>query len=142
MREIMALSRLDHPHIVRYVTCWIERTETPAIPPSTIDSNERWRDSSALTTSQQLDTSALRQIHHLKMGKVDDFLSEDKDMDLMDDDFIQFGEGSWSEQDEDDSYPSEDSRLSVPASTTDQSMRVLYIQMEYVENQTLSLIHI
>lgn len=137
MREIMALSRLDHPHIVRYVTCWIERTETPAIPPSTIDSNERWRDSSALTTSQQLDTSALRQIHHLKMGKVDDFLSEDKDMDLMDDDFIQFGEGSWSEQDEDDSYPSEDSRLSVPASTTDQSMRVLYIQMEYVENQTL-----
>ena len=107
------------------MTCWIERTETPAIPPSTIDSNERWRDSSALTTSQQLDTSALRQIHHLKMGKVDDFLSEDKDMDLMDDDFIQFGEGSWSEQDEDDSYPSEDSRLSVPASTTDQSMRVL-----------------
>ena len=59
MREIMALSRLDHPHIVRYVTCWIERTETPAIPPSTIDSNERWRDSSALTTSQQLDTCLL-----------------------------------------------------------------------------------
>lgn len=138
MREIMALSRLDHPHIVRYVTCWIERTETPAMPSSTLDSNERWRDSSALTTSQQIDTSALRQIQHLKMGKVDDFLSEDKDIDSINDDFIQFGEGSgWSDQDEDGSFSSEESRLSVPASTTDQTMRILYIQMEYVENQTL-----
>ncbi|GAK67722.1 kinase-like protein [Moesziomyces antarcticus] len=29
LREISALSRLDHPHIVRYSTCWIEETHVP-----------------------------------------------------------------------------------------------------------------
>ncbi|SNX86378.1 related to GCN2 - ser/thr protein kinase [Melanopsichium pennsylvanicum] len=29
LREISALSRLDHPHIVRYSTCWIEETHMP-----------------------------------------------------------------------------------------------------------------
>ncbi|EST09153.1 Protein kinase domain protein [Kalmanozyma brasiliensis GHG001] len=29
LREISALSRLDHPHIVRYSTCWIEETHIP-----------------------------------------------------------------------------------------------------------------
>lgn len=29
LREIAALSRLDHPHIVRYSTCWIEETQMP-----------------------------------------------------------------------------------------------------------------
>ncbi|KAN0065323.1 eukaryotic translation initiation factor 2-alpha kinase [Thecaphora frezii] len=29
LREITALSRLDHPHVVRYTTCWIEETQTP-----------------------------------------------------------------------------------------------------------------
>ncbi|KAJ1593892.1 hypothetical protein NDA11_006353 [Ustilago hordei] len=29
LREISALSRLDHPHIVRYSTCWIEETHLP-----------------------------------------------------------------------------------------------------------------
>lgn len=29
LREITALSRLNHPNIVRYVTCWIEESESP-----------------------------------------------------------------------------------------------------------------
>lgn len=140
MREIMALSRLDHPHIVRYVTCWIERTEAPAIPPSTNASGDyptQTHDASPLTTSQHFDTSALRHLQHVQLGKMDDFLSEDKEADSLydDDDFVQFGDSDVSARDE--SFSEDDSPETSSESAEGLSMRVLYIQMEYVENQTL-----
>lgn len=172
MREIMTLSRLDHPHIVRYVTCWIEETQVPslsAIGPET--SSEM-----AMTTSQQMDASAIRALNRFAPHAVgggggganlDDFLSTDK-QDISDlDSYIEFGsvhddsnvasEGnenrssalwaSHSESNVSESSSSSGASLVSPtppvpmSSSQDRSAgatRVLYIQMEYVENQTLS----
>ncbi|WFD25786.1 non-specific serine/threonine protein kinase [Malassezia nana] len=152
MREIMALSRLDHPHIVRYVTCWIERTAIPSLPAGSELSTEPAWDASPMTTSQQMEASALQSLHLVKQGNVNDFLSMDKESSSDAGDFIQFGHDD-SPQSSDDPTPSrlehpisdaesdvssDDMPLSsVDQSFTDASTRVLYIQMEYVENQTL-----
>ena len=125
MREIMALSRLDHPHIVRYVTCWIERTYASVTPETA---------SEPMTTSQQMDMSVLSRHDDFMSGEVDLALGLDEafapeaDVGLS---FIQFGDGE-----SDDA--SEASLLSCASSTKPASTRILYIQMEYVENQTLS----
>ncbi|WFD22050.1 non-specific serine/threonine protein kinase [Malassezia equina] len=165
MREIMALSRLDHPHIVRYVTCWIERTAVPSLPAGSEISTEPAWDASPMTTSQQMDASALQALHHMKLGNMNDFLSMDKDSSSDAEDFIQFGdeddtEESCEESDNDShemksaaeldghhrrDHPIDSGEVSsddIPTSSMehgvpDSSTRVLYIQMEYVENQTL-----
>lgn len=143
MREIMALSRLDHPHIVRYVTCWIERTAVPSLPTGLETSAETGWDSHPMTTSQQMDASALQALQRIGHEPMDDFLSTEKgsgdDMD-----FIEFDHDSSrsdsSDVSEDDEFSSEEisplSHSAEPA-MADSSTRVLYIQMEYVENQTL-----
>lgn len=165
MREIMALSRLDHPHIVRYVTCWIERTAVPSLPAGSELSTEPAWDASPMTTSQQMDASALQALHHMTHGNMDDFLSMDKEISSDSDDFIQFGHQDDIEEsdgesvssnfraekaesirpkgDHPDHFDSSDvSSDDIPLSSadhgvSDSSTRVLYIQMEYVENQTL-----
>ncbi|WFD33298.1 non-specific serine/threonine protein kinase [Malassezia cuniculi] len=144
MREIMTLSRLDHPHIVRYVTCWIEETHAPPPPESVTDT---------LTTSQQLDSSAVQFSRGISFD-LEDFLSKDSSMH---DSFVQFGDDSDEESEESRSASpqrSNDAESSSEESVdfTDEPMsllqssntnnnpiptRVLYIQMEYVENQTL-----
>ncbi|SPO23931.1 related to GCN2 - ser/thr protein kinase [Ustilago trichophora] len=50
LREISALSRLDHPHIVRYSTCWIEETHMPM-------TGLAGSDTSGFTSSQTLETN-------------------------------------------------------------------------------------
>ncbi|SPO24266.1 related to GCN2 - ser/thr protein kinase [Ustilago trichophora] len=50
LREISALSRLDHPHIVRYSTCWIEETHMPI-------TGLAGSDTSGFTSSQTLETN-------------------------------------------------------------------------------------
>ncbi|WFD17826.1 non-specific serine/threonine protein kinase [Malassezia caprae] len=164
MREIMALSRLDHPHIVRYVTCWIERTAVPSLPVGSELSTEPAWDASHMTTSQQMDASALQALHHMTHGNMDDFLSMDKESSSDAGDFIEFGhEDSIEDSDEEsasdragakmveldrsngDQFQRSNSHMSsddMPLSSLDHSAassstRVLYIQMEYVENQTL-----
>lgn len=165
MREIMTLSRLDHPHIVRYVTCWIEETQVPGFSTLGAESSS----DAAMTTSQQMDASALRALNRFTPAGLgggrrdDDFLSTDR-TDPLDDlgSFIEFGDAtpsaehgecpdtraaSWSTSDDEDSTGSSSSAslASTPpapmSSSHDRSFsttRVLYIQMEYVENQTLS----
>lgn len=130
MREIMTLSRLDHPHIVRYVTCWIEETYAQP-PPEAIE---------PLTTSQQFDSSILQLNKGLSLD-LDDFLNRENSLQGS---FVQFGDTDESEQDEEEPEPPQHSSerksstvhsnvaANVPVTT-----RVLYIQMEYVENQTL-----
>jgi len=164
MREIMALSRLDHPHIVRYVTCWIERTAVPSFPVGSEMSTEPAWDASPMTTSQQMDASALQSLHRMAHGNMDDFLSMDKDSDSEETDFIEFGHEDGIENSDEDNVtdgPSSEKGQSnhrngghvhrnssdvssddMPLSSADHgaatsSTRVLYIQMEYVENQTL-----
>ena len=61
-----------------------------------------------MTTSQHIDTSALRSLHYLKLGKVDDFLSEDKELSSNDEgDFIQFGDDDSCSENDDSSDQSE-----------------------------------
>ncbi|EPQ30765.1 uncharacterized protein PFL1_01666 [Pseudozyma flocculosa PF-1] len=50
LREITALSRLDHPHVVRYTTCWIEETQTPL-------TGLHGSDTDGLTASRTLETN-------------------------------------------------------------------------------------
>ncbi|TKY88600.1 hypothetical protein EX895_002589 [Sporisorium graminicola] len=50
LREISALSRLDHPHIVRYSTCWIEETHLPIAGLAASDTD-------GFTSSQTLETN-------------------------------------------------------------------------------------
>ncbi|GAC92821.1 hypothetical protein PHSY_000377 [Pseudozyma hubeiensis SY62] len=50
LREISALSRLDHPHIVRYSTCWIEETHMPIAGLAASDTD-------GFTSSQTLETN-------------------------------------------------------------------------------------
>lgn len=141
MREIMALSRLDHPHIVRYVTCWIERTVSASLPPDSDASADQGFDVNPMTTSQQLDSSALRDLQHLPHRGIDDFLSMDKDSGD-ESDFIQFGNSSTClETSSSEESVTEDSQTDSNSASDLQASeavtRVLYIQMEYVENHTL-----
>ncbi|PKI85636.1 hypothetical protein MVES_000676 [Malassezia vespertilionis] len=151
MREIMTLSRLDHPHIVRYVTCWIEETHVDSIAAPGTETNSEL----AMTTSQQMDTSAIRALdrimpHQMGATGFDDFLSASQDDSLSNlEDFVQFG-SFYDEESAGKALPMPDSdsvsSLSSPSSLEPaaaqsqaySTTRVLYIQMEYVENQTLS----
>ncbi|WFD42847.1 non-specific serine/threonine protein kinase [Malassezia psittaci] len=170
MREIMTLSRLDHPHIVRYVTCWIEETQVPAFSGLAPDSSSNL----SMTTSQQLDASVIRALNRLEpanfdLGSADeDFLSTGRNQGLNDlQSFIKFGDSHENESEEKYREPhsisstssdEQESSMSTTSSSSDvasldnslpapmssshergfSTTRVLYIQMEYVENQTLS----
>lgn len=164
MREIMTLSRLDHPHIVRYVTCWIEETLVAGIAGLGTESST----DAAMTTSQQMDASLLRALNRFTPaglgggGGEDDFLSTDRTDPLSDADaLVEFGpmssdasgaqadgasSSSFASSDSDSTLSSSGASLVSPprapmSSSHDRSTsatRVLYIQMEYVENQTLS----
>lgn len=56
LREISALSRLDHPHIVRYSTCWIEETHMPI-------AGLAGTDSEAFTSGRTLETNTTSKTH-------------------------------------------------------------------------------
>ncbi|KAJ1025843.1 hypothetical protein NDA16_002469 [Ustilago loliicola] len=56
LREISALSRLDHPHIVRYSTCWIEETHMPI-------SGLAGSDTDGFTSGQTLETNTTSKTH-------------------------------------------------------------------------------
>ncbi|PWY99241.1 Serine/threonine-protein kinase [Testicularia cyperi] len=56
LREISALSRLDHPHIVRYTTCWIEETRIPL-------SGLQDTDTESLASSRALETNTTSKTH-------------------------------------------------------------------------------
>lgn len=152
MREIMTLSRLDHPHIVRYVTCWIEETRFPSGAAPSADASSE----AAMTTSQVLDSSSLRD--PAGALEMDDFLSGGKeDASASYVEFARDGDGSdadepgageasadlWSSGAADPWSDGSSDAADGPAGTADSSTplpgatRELFIQMEYVENHTL-----
>ncbi|WFD33028.1 non-specific serine/threonine protein kinase [Malassezia sp. CBS 17886] len=151
MREIMTLSRLDHPHIVRYVTCWIEETHAPLPGDDTMEASSEL----AMTTSQQMDASALRALHRIAPGLqgadasalgVDDFLSTEG-ADALSElaAYVEFEEGDGGGADGSSGSMSSGASSARRAgaergrgaSSHARTSRTLYIQMEYVENQTL-----
>jgi len=173
LREISALSRLSHQHIVRYVTCWIQTQEEKDAVPSSSGGD-------VMTSSRSLQTSARDFI----MPGLDDFLSvghdafstsgqnirfANSDSDSSEDEEeeqreglvrkLQTSRGASVDQSETDSdsdssdSDNEDSQSDWQASHANKSRvpsmsqsqflpssstpRWLFIQMEYVENQTL-----
>lgn len=153
MREITALSRLDHPHIVRYVTCWIQE--------------EDGSDDKGGTSSSETMTSSMSRSFHAEPGGSTD---EEEFAVFGADDFLSLGHDAFSKSasypsirfagSDDDSDSSSDeassssssgsrsssiraSRMSqsqvLPAGAESQPPRPrsLYIQMEYVEGATL-----
>lgn len=176
MREIMTLSRLDHPHIVRYVTCWIE--ETRQLAPSELTSDVSG--DAAMTTSEMMNSSSMAldmvSPHAARTSRGTlrhaDFLSVEDDSSAHNS-YVRFGlDSGESDDDAADEAPSpprykhrslhdaihglsdsdSDSSESASASAklsasrsrelepplSMRASRELFIQMEYVENETLS----
>lgn len=165
LREISALSRLSHQHIVRYVTCWIQTQDEQTKAGTTASSGE------GVTSSRSMQTNARDFI----LPSIDDFLSvghdafstegqsirfahsdSDSSSDEEQDEVpasVQIQSDSESESEEADSNSRSDAgwqaqrtnrskSKSLSASMTQSQTlssppRWLFIQMEYVENQTL-----
>ncbi|KAE8214839.1 hypothetical protein CF327_g1805 [Tilletia walkeri] len=151
LREITALSRLSHAHIVRYVTCWIESEfpHAPATNHATL---------SEVTRSQTTQSQSLHDASDLNFGfNDDDFLSRGHDAFSASYPDIQFRRDSESEDESDsedddsDTDSSEDSDRSDENANRAQSLslseaqttstpsptRWLHIQMELVDSGTL-----
>ncbi|CAD6903567.1 unnamed protein product, partial [Tilletia controversa] len=148
LREITALSRLSHVHIVRYVTCWIE-SELPHASAATAALSE-------MTGSQITQSQSLHDASELNFGfNDDDFLSRGHDAFSASYPDIQFRRDSGSEDESDsedsDSECSTESGRSEEVGSKVQSMslsetqpppipsptRWLHIQMELVDSGTL-----
>ncbi|KAG2024094.1 STE/STE20/YSK protein kinase [Coprinopsis cinerea AmutBmut pab1-1] len=142
MREVNALSRLNHRFIVRYYTTWIETTEAP----STTVSDDSSAESSMITSSEVTSIPDDDSERHLPINGGFDL----GDLDDLDDELgsqssfpsIHF-EGSKSPANSDSSG---DDSLFDSMSPTNKNLtfpsnfgpsRTLYIQMEFVERQTL-----
>lgn len=156
LREITALSRLSHQNIVRYVTCWIQVQEDLALFTTTGDT---------MTSSLQTSTHDFRLPginddfmsvghdafshggSHIHFGNSD---SSDEDSDSSDDDThdgsrpsrpanLQLSRKASLSSSSDSIQASKNEAL--PSLSTSQLLpsqpRWLFIQMEYVENQTL-----
>ncbi|WVR08793.1 hypothetical protein IAU60_005851 [Kwoniella sp. DSM 27419] len=170
-REVNNLSRVNHQHIVRYYSCWLEDANPPQLTPTADDSTPGPAVTSAST--QEEDIFALN-FDDASFSRRDQSRSASFPR-------IRFADGSDSDEDDDsdtssesgqyrrsrvssrDSSDSDDSdastaadpseargramtipippkpSLSLTDATTDDGMvqRILYIQMEFVEKQTL-----
>ncbi|KAI9060398.1 Serine/threonine-protein kinase [Trametes sanguinea] len=156
-REVNALSRLNHRFIVRYYTTWVETTEDAA---STVNSDI---DSSTSETTDGM--TSVPHSNHSNHSDTDDHITT-FDMNDLDSPSkhsfpsIHFGSrsgddvGSDSTSESDDLFADQDlfgtpsrpraiptngtvGRPSAPAPEPKPAARILYIQMEYVERQTL-----
>ncbi|KAH9923827.1 uncharacterized protein B0H18DRAFT_1013542 [Fomitopsis serialis] len=128
-REVNALSRLNHRSIVRYYTTWVETSE----PDSTAVSSESDRetatdgdtsvpDSRSRDPTLTLSPHSFPSIHFTRSGSADPEKGSES---------ASSGE---SEEAFDSLFKSNGSFAANPAPTV---FRTLYIQMEYVERQTL-----
>ncbi|WRT70924.1 uncharacterized protein IL334_007923 [Kwoniella shivajii] len=160
-REVNNLSRVNHQHIVRYYSCWLEDANPPQLTPAVDDSTP-----GPPSTSTEEDIFAL-DFDDASFSRRDQsrsasfprirFANEDEDEDDEDDETDSDDEGD--ESDSDASTAADPSELkergrsigipmqrnqsrpsaSLTDATTDDGMvqRILYIQMEFVEKQTL-----
>ena len=131
LREVMALSRVQHPNIVRYYTTWIEEENIGTIEEQ-ISTTERDLDSSVVRESQS--SSAWNNAEL-------DFISSSAFNNAQDDFSIpfEFDKGSNNEEAVTESSEVQNTssfnstKKGIPGTVTS----LLYIQMEYCEKSTL-----
>nr|XP_019050908.1 PEK/GCN2 protein kinase [Kwoniella bestiolae CBS 10118]OCF29838.1 PEK/GCN2 protein kinase [Kwoniella bestiolae CBS 10118] len=160
-REVNNLSRVNHQHIVRYYSCWLEDANPPQLTP-TADEPTPGPIPSTVSTEEDIfaldfdDASFSRrdQSRSASFPRIR-FANEDEDEDDEEEDSDDDGE-SGSESDSDASTAADPSEMrergrslnipippkpsaSITDATTDDGnvQRILYIQMEFVEKQTL-----
>lgn len=155
-REVNALSRLSHRFIVRYYTTWVETSE----PPSFFFESSFSDSDPSQTTDGKTNLPISRSTSSGYQFRVDDRFSVDlKDLDDLTNrsnqsssfPSIHFGSSpgdSETESDDSDDIAEDiifENHLTVPdtptprlkSATATPTPRVLYIQMEFVERQTL-----
>ncbi|KAF5320234.1 hypothetical protein D9611_011377 [Ephemerocybe angulata] len=166
MREVNALSRLNHRFIVRYYTTWIETVEAPSATASDDSSAENSTASGGTSDSEDATTSVPRTINTAdeRFLPINGGFGLDFDVDDFDDlsgsqtsfPSIRFGEGSQSPEgsdsegegdgDEGDegslhrtlfTHEFSETGMGTPTDGVMPMTRTLYIQMEFVERQTL-----
>ncbi|WVQ86282.1 hypothetical protein IAT38_008450 [Cryptococcus sp. DSM 104549] len=163
-REVNNLSRVNHQHIVRYYSCWLEDAKPPELPRSLDDSTPGLPTVSGTSTEEDIfainfddasfshrDQSRSASFPRIRFANQDGDDDDESDSDSDDD--------SDSDSDSDSSAataadPSDargrphvisiqrsnkQSTTSAFTDATDDTMveRILYIQMEFVEKQTL-----
>ncbi|CAE6423470.1 unnamed protein product [Rhizoctonia solani] len=143
-REITALSRLSHRYIVRYYTAWLETLQSGATSPTDSDgsaaSSDTTEEAHTITNDDSVDSAFVFNLDDLPPPGSSPYTGTSFPG-------IHFRENSQSQsrsshgfddssdEDEDDSPV-----LAIPrakATTPKINPRILYIQMEFVENQTL-----
>ncbi|WWC92548.1 uncharacterized protein L201_007507 [Kwoniella dendrophila CBS 6074] len=165
-REVNNLSRVNHQHIVRYYSCWLEDANPPHLTPTAEDSTPGPGPSAASTQEEDIfalnfddasfsrrDQSRSASFPRIRFANEDG----DDDDDDEDDDSDNDSEDDDSDSDSDTSTAADPSELrergrllniaipprpsttSITDATTDDGIveRILYIQMEFVEKQTL-----
>ncbi|KAF8682663.1 Anticodon binding domain of tRNAs [Rhizoctonia solani] len=143
-REITALSRLSHRYIVRYYTAWLETLQSGATSPSDSDgsaaSSDTTEEAQTVTNDDSVDSAFVFNLDDLPPPGSSPYTGTSFPG-------IHFRENSQSQsrsshgfddssdEDEDDSPVV--TTPQVKAVTPKINPRILYIQMEFVENQTL-----
>ncbi|KAF8610330.1 Serine/threonine-protein kinase [Ceratobasidium sp. AG-I] len=146
-REINALSKLSHRYIVRYYTTWLETLESDARSPTDSDASSVSSDATeapeTLTNGSSMDAEALFNLDDLPPPGSSPYTGTSFPG-------IHFRESSESrsrsshgfDDSSDEDEEEEDARIldaptNMRASLPKINPRILYIQMEFVENQTL-----
>ncbi|KAJ1309999.1 hypothetical protein OPQ81_006755 [Rhizoctonia solani] len=144
-REITALSKLSHRFIVRYYTAWLETLQSGANSPTDSDgstvSSDTTGEAQTVTNDSSTDAAVLFNLDDLPPPGSSPYTGTSFPG-------IHFRENSQSQsrsshgfddssdEDEDDS-PALAAPTQVKVPTPKANPRILYIQMEFVENQTL-----
>ncbi|OCF45594.1 PEK/GCN2 protein kinase [Kwoniella heveanensis CBS 569] len=157
-REVNNLSRVNHQHIVRYYSCWLEDANPPQLTPTADDSTPGPAVTNSNSTEEDIfalnfddvsfsrrDQSRSASFPRIRFADGSDEEEDDSD-DSSDSDTESDSSGASTAADPSDirgramripiaSKPS----ASITDATTDDGMvqRILYIQMEFVEKQTL-----
>ncbi|WVF67821.1 hypothetical protein IAT40_002582 [Kwoniella sp. CBS 6097] len=158
-REVNNLSRVNHQHIVRYYSCWLEDANPPQLTPTADDSTPGPAIATSNSTEEDIfalnfddasfsrrDQSRSASFPRIRFADESDEEEEEDSEESSDSDTESDSSGASTAADPSDirgrglripiaSKPSE----SVTDATTDDGtvQRILYIQMEFVEKQTL-----
>ncbi|CAE6518571.1 unnamed protein product [Rhizoctonia solani] len=143
-REITALSKLSNRFIVRYYTAWLETLQSGANSPTDSDgstvSSDTTEEAQTVTNDSSADAAILFNLDDLPPPGSSPYTGTSFPG-------IHFRENSQSQSrsshgfddssDEDEDDPSVVASVQTKAATPKINPRILYIQMEFVENQTL-----
>ncbi|EGW30114.1 putative eIF2-alpha kinase [Spathaspora passalidarum NRRL Y-27907] len=139
LSEVLSLARLNHQYIVRYYGTWVERDETSddeSEEESESESESETTDFESMRSSSMIPHDNSFQVDYISNSFVFESDSEDEF-----DDRIVFGNSTDSGEPEDESTEEEQEESSAPALQSRQlkanPKSILYIQMEFCENNTL-----